>query len=149
MADEKPTIQIDNDWKRQAQEEKKRLAEKEAARAAQEKSTPSPATAPTGAPDGAAPGAPATRGQRELPPASFTGLVQSLVTQVMLYLGQIPGRGGEPVVNLDMAKYQIDHLGVLEEKSRGNLTDEEKRMLDAALYETRMRFVAVAQDYLG
>ena len=44
-----------------------------------------------------------------------------------------------------MAKHHIDTLAVLEEKTSGNLTDEEKKLLDNALYEVRMRYVQVAQ----
>ncbi len=51
-------------------------------------------------------------------------------------------------MNLDMAKYQIDLLGVLEEKTRGNLTADEQRIFDAALYEVRMRFVSVSSQYI-
>jgi hypothetical protein len=47
-----------------------------------------------------------------------------------------------------MAKHQIDILGILEDKTKGNLTDEEKHLLDAALYETRMRYVNVASQYV-
>jgi hypothetical protein len=82
-----------------------------------------------------------------MPSANFATLIQSLLTQVLFYLGDLAPRGGEPQINLDMAKHNIDMLGVLEEKTKGNLTDEEKRMLDAALYETRMRYVAVASQY--
>jgi hypothetical protein len=57
-------------------------------------------------------------------------------------------RGSEPVVDLDMAKYQVDTLGALEEKTRGNLTPEEQHLLDAALYETRVRYVSVASQYV-
>ena len=56
--------------------------------------------------------------------------MQSLVAQTLFYLGDIAARGMEPTVNLDMAKHQIDTLGMLEEKTRGNLTDDEKRALD-------------------
>jgi hypothetical protein len=70
------------------------------------------------------------------------------MTQVLFYLGDIAPRGAEPNVNLDLAKHHVDTLTMLEEKTKGNLTDEEKRTLDAALYETRMRFVAVAQQYI-
>ena len=45
-----------------------------------------------------------------------------------------------------MAKHNIDMLGVLEEKTKGNLTDEEQRLLDGALYESRMRYVSIAQQ---
>ena len=54
-----------------------------------------------------------------------------------------------PVVNLDMAKHHIDTLAVIEEKTKGNLTPEEQRMLDAALYEARMRYVNVASQYIS
>jgi hypothetical protein len=150
MADEKPTLHIDNDWKRQAQEEKKRLAEQEAAKAQEAalKSAPSASSVGLGP---AAPGAVAGReGARANanPAASFGSLVQSVLTQVLFYLGDLSARGGEPAVNLDLAKHHIDTLGVLEEKTKGNLADDEKKLLDTALYETRMRYVNVASQYL-
>ena len=74
-------------------------------------------------------------------------LVNSLMTQVLLYLGELAPRGVEPQVNLDMAKFNIDLLGVLEEKTKGNLVPDEQKMLDTALYETRMRYVQVASQY--
>jgi hypothetical protein len=73
--------------------------------------------------------------------------VNSLVTQVLLYLGDLTTRGVEPQVNLDMAKFNVDLLGVIEQKTGGNLTEDEQRLLDNALYETRMRFVSVASAY--
>ena len=48
-----------------------------------------------------------------------------------------------------MAKHQLDTLTMLEDKTRNNLTDEERRLRDAALYETRSRFVSVASQFLG
>ena len=48
-------------------------------------------------------------------------------------------------VDLDLAKHHIDILGLLEEKTKGNLTDEEKKLLDQALYEVRMQYVQIAQ----
>lgn len=163
MAEEKPGLHVDTDWKKQAQEEKRKLAE-------QEEKRKTAATAPAGVVPGAASASAATAspsagpaaggrqaggrgaGQRaqagrELPQASFATLVQSLLTQVLFYLGDIATRGGEPMINLDMAKHNIDTLSILEEKTRGNLTDDEKRLLDAALYEARMRYVALASRY--
>jgi hypothetical protein len=143
MSEEKPSLHIDTDWKRQAQEEKKRLAEEEAKKA-RESAPAAPATAPPGA---GAPRATAPRGRAEMPPASFPTLVQSILTQILFYLGDLTQRGSEPNVNLDMAKHQIDIMGVLEEKTRGNLSDEEKQLLDTALYEARMRYVNVASQF--
>jgi hypothetical protein len=169
MADEQPSLHIDTDWKKQAQEEKRKLAEQEAAKKAQQQAAPSPlpgaaagasaAAAAAAAPPGAAPGAAGARAaatgpaagrirdRGQVPQASFGSLVQSLLTQVLFYLGDLSPRGMEPQVNLDMAKYNIDLLGVLEEKTRGNLTEEEQRLLDSALYEARMRYVSVASQY--
>jgi len=154
MPDETPSLHIDTDWKKQAQEEKRKLAE-------QERAKKDAATAPalSGSPPssgGVASLTPSTgtatargaRTQREAPEASFSTLVQSMMTQSLFYLGDLAPRGSEPQVNLDMAKHQIDTLGVLEEKTKGNLTDDEKRLLDAALYEVRMRYVNVASQYI-
>ncbi len=137
-------LHIDSDWKKEAQEEKKRLAELEAQR---KTPPPAPAAAASGAqPAGAA--APAGRGVgaggREVPTASFDTLVQSIATQVFYYLGDLSTRGAEPMLNLDMAKNNIDVLGMLEEKTRGNLSAEEIVNLDTSLYETRMRFISIA-----
>ncbi len=141
MADEQSSLHIDSDWKRQAQEEKRRLAEEEAKRA-----QPAPASPSAAGPSAA--GAPsAAARQRELPPASFGTLVQSIMTQVLFYLGDLTPRGAEPQLNLDLAKHNIDTLTLLEEKTRGNLTEEEQRLLDSALYETRMRYVNIASQF--
>jgi hypothetical protein len=166
MPEENPSLQIDTDWKKQAQEEKRRLAEQQKQREQQAAGQPPPvigttasaaaSTAPgaTGAAPGetrqrAAAAASGGPGARELPPASFATLVQSLVTQALFYLGDLAVRGGEPVVNLDMAKHHIDTLGVLEEKTRGNLSADEQRLLDSALYEARMRYVNTASQYIS
>jgi hypothetical protein len=141
MADETPSLHIDTDWKKQAQEEKRRLAEEEQKKAAQ---APPPRSAAP-AQEGPARG---RRGARELPPASFGALVNSLMTQALFYLGDLAPQGGEPVVNLDMSKHQIDTLSILEDKTKGNLTEDEQRMLDTALYEARMRYVQVASQYV-
>ena len=148
MAEEQPSLHIDSDWKRQAQEEKKRLAEQEAQRAkpAAPAAGPAAAAAPGARTAGAAP-AGATGRTREMPPASFPTLVQSILTQVLFYLGDLTPRGAEPQLNLDMAKHNVDTLTMLEEKTKGNLTEEEQRLLDAALYEARMRYVNVASQF--
>jgi hypothetical protein len=164
-AEEQPSgLHIDTDWKKQAQEEKRRLAEEEQKRTAERERaaapTPgvgiggSPAAGPPSAGPGAGAGAGPARGrgpgatrERQVPEASFATLVNSLMTQVLLYLGELAPRGAEPQVNLDMAKFNIDLLGVLEEKTTRNLTPDEQKLLDTALYETRMRYVQVASQY--
>ena len=95
-----------------------------------------------------APGRPGAKGARQLPDASFATLVQSILTQALFYLGELSPYGGEPTLNLDMARHQVDTLGVLEEKTANNLTEDEKRLIDAALYDVRTRFVSVASQFI-
>jgi hypothetical protein len=155
MAEEKPSLHIDTDWKKQAQEEKRRLAEDEQKRAAEKEAKAAGAAAIPGAGPGVAPTGPAARGraaagaprERGMPEANFQTLVNSLVTQALMYLGELAPRGMEPQINLDLAKFNLDLLGVLEEKTKGNLTEEEQKMLDQSLYEARTRFVNVASQY--
>lgn len=138
MAEEQPSLHIDTDWKKQAQEEKKKLAEQEQKKAADSQSAAAPR----------ARAGPSGRPAREIPPPSFTSLVNSLLTQALFYLGDFAPQGGEPAINLDMAKHQVDLLAMLEEKTRGNLTPEEQKLLDTALYEGRMRYVGVASQFV-
>ena len=160
MAEDPFSLHIDSDWKKQAQEEKRRLAEDEQKRvAAAAASAASPNViqpdprGPSGiATSGGAPSptgsARGPRGRRELPPPTFASLVQSMVTQILFYLGELSPGGAEGQPNLDMAKHQLDSLTMLEEKTTNNLTAEEKDALDHGLYETRMRFVNVASQFL-
>ena len=152
MAEEQPSLHIDTDWKKQAQEEKRRLAEDEQKRAAEREAktsaaAPIPGAAPTTGSGRGRPAPPGARGERAMPQASFSTLVNSLLTQIFLYLGDLTPRGAEPQVNLDMARFNVDLLGVLEEKTKGNLAADEQKLLDNALYEARTRFVSVASQY--
>jgi hypothetical protein len=146
MAEEQPSLHIDTDWKKQAQEEKRKMAEQAA-------KTKEPAVPAASAPaSGAAVAVPAggrRRASRELPPPGIAALIQSLMTQILYYLGDLPSAGGQTIMDVDMAKHQLDTLSILEEKTKNNLTEEEKGLLDAALYETRSRFINVASQLLG
>ena len=128
-------LQIDTDWKKQAQAEKRRLAEELKARDA----APAPAKP-------AAKARPAA--DRKMPPAGFDTLLRSVVTQALYYLGDLATPGGEAAVNLDLAKHHLDTLAVLESKTQGNLDEQERQTLDESLYEVRMRFVSVASRYI-
>lgn len=93
----------------------------------------------------------ATRQQEEsvpLPPASFSYLVLSLQTQAEIHLGLL--HFGEekdrPEPDLGAARHTIDLLGMLQEKTKGNLTLEEQRLVDNSLTELRFRYIqAVAE----
>ncbi len=81
------------------------------------------------------------------PPASFEGLIHMLANQAMASLGfMVDPETGEPTVNRPVAKYLIDLLGVVEEKTKGNLLTEEEMQLQDALHSMRMLYVEVARQ---
>lgn len=78
-----------------------------------------------------------------LPPASFEFLVLSLRMQAELSMGlfKLDDSEGAPEKDLGRARHTIDLLAVIEEKTRGNLSIEEKRLIENSLTELRFRFV--------
>ena len=109
----------DDDWKAQAQREKEELEAK-----AQEEGD-----------------------SAEIPPASFMGLLQELSMRVLLCLGQVADpQTGQGLIDLPSAKYTIDTLAMLEEKTKGNLTPEEAEQLGELLQNFRLAYVQVAQS---
>lgn len=77
-----------------------------------------------------------------LPPIDFTTFCLSLASSAMIHLGQSPSpETGKTDKSLPLAKQTIDILALLEEKTRGNLTAEESKLLSTVLYDLRMRFV--------
>jgi hypothetical protein len=82
----------------------------------------------------------------DLPAIDFATFVLSLSHSALVHLGDAPDpSGGTPTRDVPMAKQTIDLLAVLQEKTTGNLTGEEERLLDQVLYDLRMRYVEVAQ----
>jgi hypothetical protein len=77
------------------------------------------------------------------PLLSFTGFVLSLASTAAIHFGDLPDpASGEPAeVNLGGAAQMIEILALLEQKTKGNLTAEERQILEQVLYELRMRFV--------
>jgi hypothetical protein len=77
---------------------------------------------------------------------SFTAFVISLATTAAIHLGDVadPVTGERPELNLEGAGQMIEILSLLEEKTRGNLTAEERQILEQVLYELRVRFVEVS-----
>ncbi|MBW8000787.1 MAG: DUF1844 domain-containing protein [Planctomycetes bacterium] len=129
MAEEKKEpekkIIIDEDWKEEAKKEKETLAAQEDAekkQASQQK--------PRG----------------PLPSGDFAALVSMLVTQAFFALGELDIEGQEKKEpDLDMAKYNIDMLETLQEKTKGNLTEQEETVLENTLGQVRMLYVKVAE----
>ena len=144
MTDEAPKIIIDEDWKSQVQREKETLAAQVATPAASTTAAPAAGASST-------PTAPESQGaapQRgPLPPASLTILITSLIGQASMVLEESLKQEGEVRTQyLEEARHIIDLLGVLEEKTKGNCTEEETKLLTQALYEMRMAFVAVRDN---
>jgi hypothetical protein len=116
-----PKIHIDSDWKADAQAEKQRLEEQSKAAAADD------------------------AGGGEMPPANFETLISTFATQALFAMGAIPDpRSGQRMQNMDLARHNIDMLGVLEEKTKGNITQEQSDMLASTVYELRSRYVQMA-----
>jgi len=115
---EEPKLIIDSDWKAEAQAEKEKLARQEAE------------AKPAAGPDA-------------LPEPDFRTVVSMLATQALMYLGAFPDESGRAVVAPEYARMHIDLLGVLQEKTKGNLDKEEQEELDQVLHELRQRFVQI------
>lgn len=75
---------------------------------------------------------------------SFIAFIYSLATNAAVHFGDVPEPGGDETraPNLEAAQQVIDLVAMLEDKTRGNLTPEERQFLDQVLYELRMRYVA-------
>lgn len=122
-ADE-PKLIIDSDWKAQAQAEKEKLAA---------------ASKPKAPPAGEAPEA----GEEKL---GFQDLVSMLATQALTYMGAFPDpRTGKAIIALDYAKLYIDMLGILEEKTKGNLNEQEQQVMTRSVSELRGEFVELVK----
>jgi len=114
MADEKEKT-VDESWKKQAQKEKA-------------EGKPSDAAARADRPP--------------LPEPSLKTFVSGLAGQVLINLGLFPNPStGNTERDLEQAKYSIDLLEILKDKMRGNLDDEETKLIDTILYDLRMRYV--------
>ena len=130
MAEEKKKeekkIIVDEDWKAEAKKEKEVLAAKEKA---EKEGVKEPGE---------------KRGP--LPPGDFAALVSVLTTQAFFALGILNIKGQdkrEP--DLEMARYNIDMLQTLQEKSSGNLSEEEAKVLEDTLSQVRMAYVKAAE----
>ena len=92
------------------------------------------------------PNATSTAGSGE-PTINFASFVLSLVHTAAVHFGDVPdpSTGERYAPNLQLAQQMIDILAMLEEKTRGNLSAEERQLIDQVLYELRMRYVEVSR----
>lgn len=97
-----------------------------------------------------APEPPPAAGARgaEVPPPpeiNFSTFVMGLSTQALMHLGEIPDPEAPHAPDLSAAKQMIDLLGILREKTTGNLEPAEDQLLSSMLYDLRMRYVEVSR----
>jgi hypothetical protein len=87
-------------------------------------------------------------GADEAAAITFVGFVLSLAHTAAVHFGDIPDpvTGQTADANLAAAQQMIDILALLEEKTRGNLTAEERQLLEQILYELRVRYVEVKKS---
>lgn len=80
---------------------------------------------------------------KDLPKIDFSTFVLSLATSALYHLGLTHDPSGDspPKPNLPLARQTIDSIEMLEEKTRGNLTEEEAKLIESVLYELHMSFV--------
>jgi hypothetical protein len=81
-----------------------------------------------------------------LPEIDFGTFVMSLATSVLVHLGEVPHPEGTSAQNRALAKQTLDILGMLRDKTRGNLSKEETELLDNLLYDLRMKYVAATKS---
>ena len=127
--------------------------------AAKKQPEPSPQAAAVASEPRAAGPAPTAAGQAEqaynqargpqssrLPEASFLSLANMLAVEAAMHMGLIQSPGEEaPPPDLEAARHLIDMLGMLQTKTRGNLTGEEDNLLENILADLRMQFVAISK----
>lgn len=86
-------------------------------------------------------------GDQDATAITFVGFVLSLAHTAAVHFGDVPDpvSGQTAQTNLEAAQQMIDILALLEEKTRGNLTAEERQLLEQILYELRLRYVEVSK----
>jgi len=144
IADEVPEPvekRVDERWKEEIERERRRLR----AHGGAPPEAPASGQPPRPRAAGARPSATELE-EPALAEPNFAVFLSSLSMQAMMALGELPVPGTDQRhEDLDQARYLIDTLGLLQEKTRGNLTAEESQVLENALYELRLRYAQKLQ----
>ncbi len=83
-----------------------------------------------------------TEGKEALPAIDFSTFIISLSTQALMHLGEIPDPlSGNVEMDISVGKQMIDIIGVLSEKTRGNLDQGEEKLMEDILFDLRMKYV--------
>lgn len=81
-----------------------------------------------------------------MPPIDFNTFILSMASATLMHLGEVEGPDGRKAeLNLPLARHHIDLVAMLQDKTKGNLTGEEERLLHQVVYDLRMRFIKVAE----
>jgi hypothetical protein len=133
---------MDMPMTKEQEEQGFRVTDKRGFREDGETAAPESQELKTGTPAGDAPSAAAGEAPPR-PPIDFPSYLLSYYTQGLVLLGEVPN----PYTNkkeedVEAASHTIDILSMLEEKTKGNLSSEEKQLLESVLYELRMKFMA-------
>ncbi len=133
---------VDESWKEQVEKERKTLPGSEPPISAQ---PPPQAQRPEPPPASSTRQPPPRRGGAP-PQSDFAMFLSSLSMQAMIALGEMAHPAtGLSTPDLEQARYLVDVLGLLHEKTQGNLSQEEAGLLDGLLYELRMKYVEKTQ----
>ena len=125
-----PRIRVDTDWKKRARAE--RLLGED----------------PPGVEEAAA--GPRRRERPPLPEPTLAAHVSQLAAEAAVALGDVEHpASGRRQPDLELAKYLIDTLAMLQKKTEGNRDETESRLLDEALYQLRLRYVALTRPSAG
>ncbi len=109
-----PEITVDEDWKKHIQEEKEKDTGKQ----------------------------PTQKTKQQIPEASFNLFISSLATQTLINLGEMASPfNKKKALDLNQAKFTLDTLQIIKDKTKGNLADDETKYLDTLLYDLRMRYI--------
>ena len=131
---------VDESWKEQVEKERQTLGSEPPKTAQPQRPEPPPAS---GRPQQPRPRPDPSRGA---PQSDFGMFLSSLSMQAMIALGEMAHPAtGLAQVDLEQARYLVDVLGLLQEKTKGNLSPEEEVLLDGLLYELRMKYVEKTQ----
>lgn len=85
--------------------------------------------------------------KQALPPIDFSTFVLSLASSAMVQLGEVSGPDGEKrKADCSAARQTIDILGIIEEKTKNNLTESEEKLLKSLLYDLRIKIVDVRKE---
>ncbi|WP_456385347.1 DUF1844 domain-containing protein [Desulfolithobacter sp.] len=80
-----------------------------------------------------------------MPEVSFSTFILSLNTSALFHMGELPHpETGEKAVDMELARHSIDTLSMLQDKTRGNLQEDEKELLNNILYELKLRYVKIS-----